>query len=81
VGTPRLLAAITTSVALLLGGTAACSGESGGDSSSGATLQMWTFKQTHVKPLETAAAVFKQQTGITVNVQAVTPDDAFKARS
>lgn len=74
-GAPRLLAAITTSVALLAG---ACSG--GGESPGGTTLEMWTFKQTHVKPLQAAAEGFKQQTGITVNVTAYTPDDAFKSK-
>jgi multiple sugar transport system substrate-binding protein len=75
VGAPRLLAAITTSVALLVG---ACSGTEG--TSGGTTLEMWTFKQTHVKPLQAAAESFKQQTGITVNVTAYTPDDAFKSK-
>jgi len=75
VGTPRLLAAITTSVALLL---SACS--SSDSSGSGATLEMWTFKQTHVKPLQAAAAAFKAKTGITVNVTAYTPDDAYKSK-
>jgi multiple sugar transport system substrate-binding protein len=75
VGTPRLLAAITTSVALLL---SACS--SSGSSGSGTTLEMWTFKQTHVKPLQAAAAAFKEKTGITVNVTAYTPDDAYKSK-
>jgi multiple sugar transport system substrate-binding protein len=76
VGTPRLLAAITTSVALLL---SACS-SSGGGSGGGPTLEMWTFKQTHVKPLQAAAAAFKEKTGITVNVTAYTPDDAYKSK-
>jgi multiple sugar transport system substrate-binding protein len=79
VGTPRLLAAIATSVALLLGGTA-CSGDDSGGDAGGATLDMWTFKQTHLKPLQAAAAAFKDKTGITVNVTAYTPDDAFKSK-
>jgi multiple sugar transport system substrate-binding protein len=65
-----------TSIALLLAG---CSSEPSGGSSE-TTLEMWTFKQTHVKPLEAAAASFKQQTGITVKVTAYTPDDAFKSK-
>ncbi|MEV4317390.1 extracellular solute-binding protein [Actinocrispum sp. NPDC049592] len=78
-GTPRLLAAITTSVALLLS-SVACSSSSDGPTGSGATLEMWTFKQTHVKPLQAAAASFKEKTGITVNITAYTPDDAFKSK-
>ncbi|MET0136626.1 MAG: extracellular solute-binding protein [Kibdelosporangium sp.] len=41
---------------------------------------MWTFKQTHVKPLQAAADSFKAKTGITVNVSAYTPDDTFKSK-
>ncbi len=78
-GTPRLLAAITTSVALLLS-SVACGSSSDGSTGSGATLEMWTFKQTHVKPLQAAAASFKDKTGITVNITAYTPDDAFKSK-
>jgi multiple sugar transport system substrate-binding protein len=73
------LAAITTSVALLLA-SVACSSSNDSSGGSGATLEMWTFKQTHVKPLQTAAASFKEKTGITVNVTAYTPDDAFKSK-
>jgi multiple sugar transport system substrate-binding protein len=41
---------------------------------------MWTFKQTHVQPLQAAAAAFKAKTGITVEVTAFTPDDTFKSK-
>jgi len=58
--------------------TTACGGGSG--SGDGKTLSMWTFKQTHVKALEAAAAAFKAQTGITVNVTAYTPDDTFTSK-
>ncbi|GAB3882872.1 ABC transporter substrate-binding protein [Kibdelosporangium lantanae] len=62
-------------MALLL---SACS--SSDSSGGGATLEMWTFKQTHVKPLQAAAEAFRQKTGITVNVTAYTPDDAYKSK-
>jgi multiple sugar transport system substrate-binding protein len=73
----RILGAAVAAVALFLGGVAC-----GGDSSTGAgtTLEMWTFKQAHVKPLQAAAEAFKQKTGITVNVTAYTPDDAYKSK-
>jgi multiple sugar transport system substrate-binding protein len=74
----RLLAAVTLTMALAAGGATACGGSS--DSSSGSTLQMWTFKQAHVKPLQDAAARFKAQTGISVDVTAYTPDDAYKSK-
>ncbi|MEV4759591.1 extracellular solute-binding protein [Micromonospora sp. NPDC049559] len=41
---------------------------------------MWTFKQSHVAALQKAAESFKQKTGISVKVEAITPDDAFIAR-
>jgi multiple sugar transport system substrate-binding protein len=54
---------------------AACG--SGGASASGKTLSMWTFKQSHVAALQNIAKGFTKQTGITVNITAYTPDDAF----
>jgi multiple sugar transport system substrate-binding protein len=41
---------------------------------------MWTFKQSHVKALEAAAAAFKAKTGITVNITAYTPDATFTSK-
>ncbi|MET0236643.1 MAG: extracellular solute-binding protein [Kibdelosporangium sp.] len=75
-GVVRVLSAGLASIALLLSG---CSSDSSSGSSD-ITLEMWTFKQTHVKPLEAAAAGFRQQTGITVKVTAYTPDDTFKSK-
>lgn len=76
--TARLACIFAATVALALGGSACDStpASSGG----GETLQMWTFKQTHVKSLEAAAESFRQQTGITVKITPYTPDDAFKAK-
>ena len=73
----RFAWALVATVVLALGGTACSSTQ---DSGGGVTLQMWTFKQTHVKSLQAAAEGFRQQTGITVNITAYTPDDAFKAK-
>jgi multiple sugar transport system substrate-binding protein len=65
-------------VAALAMVTTACGGGSGaGD---GSTLTMWTFKQTHVKALQAAAAAFKSKTGITVDISAYTPDDTFTSK-
>jgi multiple sugar transport system substrate-binding protein len=72
----RLLAALTVTATALL--VTACGGDdSAGDTN---TLEMWTFKQAHVEPLKAAAAEFKKQTGITVNITAYTPDDTFKSK-
>jgi multiple sugar transport system substrate-binding protein len=62
----------------VLAGIAGCG--SGSGASSGTTLTMWTFKQTHVQALQQAAAAFKAQTGITVTITAYTPDDTYTAK-
>ncbi len=76
-GRRRVLSVVAAAVAVLAG-VAGCS--SGSSSGSGGTLTMWTFKQTHVKALQAAAASFKSQTGITVNITAYTPDDTYTAK-
>ena len=76
-GGRRVLSVVAAAVAVLAG-IAGCS--SGSTAGSGSTLTMWTFKQTHVKALQDAAATFKSQTGITVNITAYTPDDTYAAK-
>jgi len=78
-GTKRCGGRVLAVVAALAMLTTACGGGSGG-SGDGTTLSMWTFKQTHVKALNAAAAAFKAQTGITVNVTAYTPDDTYTSK-
>lgn len=63
--------------ALTLAATAACGGGGSGGSSSSKGLVMWTFKQSHVKALQTVAEGFTKETGIPVTVQAYGPDDAY----
>ncbi|MFD5030645.1 ABC transporter substrate-binding protein [Streptomyces sp. NPDC058220] len=72
-------AAVAAATALSLTTLAACGGSSGsgGDATS---LEMWTFKQTHVGALRNAAAEFKKQTGISVKIEAYTPDDAYTTK-
>ncbi|MET8824501.1 extracellular solute-binding protein [Streptomyces sp. NPDC004610] len=66
------LAAATVAAGLML---TACGGSSGsGDSGA---LEMWTFKQTHVAALRAAAADFEKETGVKVEIEAYTPDEAF----
>jgi multiple sugar transport system substrate-binding protein len=74
----RLTAAAVVTV-LSLTPIAACGGSSGssGDSK---TLDMWTFKQSHVAALRNAAVEFKKQTGITVKIEAYGPDDAYTTK-
>ncbi|MFB7269327.1 ABC transporter substrate-binding protein [Streptomyces sp. NPDC056244] len=73
------LAVVAAATALSLTTLAACGGssDSGGDSSS---LEMWTFKQSHVGALRAAAAEFKKQTGISVKIDAYTPDEAYTTK-
>lgn len=73
-------AAAALVTALALSPLAACGGGSSDSSGDGRTLQMWTFKQSHVAALKNAAAEFKKQTGITVEVQAYGPDDAYTTK-
>ena len=70
----RLLAALTATALL----ATACGSDDGADDPN--TLRMWTFKQAHVEPLKAAAAEFRKQTGITVEITAYTPDDTFKSK-
>lgn len=70
--------AAAAATALALSVLTACGGSSGsGDAKS---LEMWTFKQSHVTALRHAAAEFRKQTGITVRVEAYTPDDAYTTK-
>ena len=70
------LAAASVAALLLLAPLTAC----GGGSSSkegGKSLDMWTFKQSHVAGLKNAAARFKKQTGISVKIEVFGPEDAY----
>lgn len=73
---------LTTGLLTTLVATAMLATACGGDDDAGGadTLEMWTFKQAHVEPLEQLAADFKEETGITVTVTAYTPDDVFKSK-
>jgi multiple sugar transport system substrate-binding protein len=73
--TARLLSALAATALL----ATAC-GDDGDSAGAANTLEMWTFKQAHVEPLKAAAASFKEETGISVNVTAYTPDDVFKSK-
>jgi multiple sugar transport system substrate-binding protein len=41
---------------------------------------MWTFKQSHAAALRKAAKEFKKQTGVSVTIDVLTPDDAFTTK-
>lgn len=72
------LVALATTTALTLTTLSACGGsDSGSDSTS---LEMWTFKQSHVGALRAAATEFKKETGISVDVEVYTPDDAYTTK-
>ncbi len=73
------LTAAAVVTVLSLAPVAACGGSSG-SSGGGRTLDMWTFKQSHVAGLRNAAAAFKKQTGITVRIEAYGPDDAYTTK-
>ncbi|GLW10237.1 ABC transporter substrate-binding protein [Microtetraspora sp. NBRC 13810] len=75
----RARAALGVATALLMGlAVAACGGGGAAQESGGAqALTMWTFKKTHADALNKASAQFTAQTGISVKVEAITPDDVF----
>lgn len=75
----RRFVAVAAALALAAGTVTACGGSSSAGGS-GNSLTMWTFKQTHVKALQAAAAAFKAKTGISVTITAYTPDATFTAK-
>ncbi|WP_223144804.1 ABC transporter substrate-binding protein [Mycetocola sp. JXN-3] len=74
-------AALATTLTLGLALTACASGGDNAGGGDGKSLTLWTFKQTHATALEKTAEDFKAKTGITVKVQAITPDDAFVTKT
>lgn len=68
------LAAMAAATTVSLSALTACGGSSGSDDK---TLEMWTFKQSHAAGLKAAAKDFEKETGIKVDVEVYTPDDAF----
>ncbi|WP_234320221.1 ABC transporter substrate-binding protein [Streptomyces sp. SBT349] len=73
-------AALATAL-VLVGTLAACGGnDSNGGSGDADTLTMWTFKQSHVEALQEAADAYEAESGVAIEVEAVTPDDAFTTR-
>ncbi|WP_226961309.1 MULTISPECIES: ABC transporter substrate-binding protein [Streptomyces] len=70
----------TLGVAVALTTVLAACGGGGQGSDDPNQLEMWTFKQSHVAGLEVAAEMFEEETGISVRVQAFTPDDAYNTK-
>ncbi|WP_165956302.1 ABC transporter substrate-binding protein [Streptomyces hainanensis] len=70
-------------VLLFAGSLAACggSGGSGGSGGDDGTLTLWTFKQSHVAALQAAADAYREESGVAIEVEAVTPDEAFVTRT
>ncbi|MCG5220805.1 extracellular solute-binding protein [Streptosporangium sp. KLBMP 9127] len=67
-------------IAVLSGVLAAGCGGAGEPAAEGRALTMWTFKKSHADALNKAAGQFKAATGITVTVEAITPDDVFVSK-
>ncbi|MFI6761786.1 extracellular solute-binding protein [Micromonospora sp. NPDC050417] len=75
-GRHRLVASLAAAT-LALGMTACGDDDS---ESSDRSVTMWTFKNTHVAALEQVAAEFRTKTGISVEIEAYTPDDVFTSK-
>lgn len=74
--------AVALTVALVAAAGCTPGGGTGGNNDSdGKSLTMWTFKQSHVAALQAAGKSFQAKTGISVKVEAITPDDAFITRT
>ncbi|MEU5025091.1 ABC transporter substrate-binding protein [Streptomyces milbemycinicus] len=71
--------ATTLATALSLSTLTAC-GDSGSGGSDAKSLKMWTFKQSHVKALRNAAKEFKKETGISVSIEAFTPEETYMTK-
>ena len=62
-------------LAVAVGSLAGCSPQAA--SSDSVDLELWTFKQSHVTALEAVAEQCFPEGNVTVDVEAITPDDAF----
>lgn len=61
-------------------GTESPSAQTDEASPTGQTITMWTFKQSHVSALEAVGEAWQEQSGIGVEVEVFTPDDAYYTR-
>ncbi|MGW4466122.1 ABC transporter substrate-binding protein [Micromonospora sp. NPDC004704] len=73
----RMFAGVAAATLAL--GMTACGNDDNADSTD-QSVTMWTFKNTHVAALQQVATEFKTKTGITVKVEAYTPDDVFTSK-
>lgn len=70
-----LMVAASVGVATILAGC-----DSGASTASSKTITLWTTKTAEVPALQAVAADFKKSTGVTVVVQATTPDAAYNTK-
>lgn len=70
--------ALVSAFAITVGSLAGCSAEA--PSAEGVELELWTFKQSHVTALEEVAAQCFPDGEVTIDVEAITPDDAFTTK-
>jgi len=76
----RPVLAVLATLALTVSVTACSDSDDKSSSTATKTLNMWTFKQSHVKALEEIAKGFAAESGVQVKVQAFTPDDAYTTK-
>lgn len=76
----RILSLAAVATLAMAGCSSGGGGQQGEPAASGQSITMWTFKQSHATALQKAAEQFTAQSGITVKIEAVTPDDVFKSK-
>jgi multiple sugar transport system substrate-binding protein len=76
----RSLVAAAVILSLVVPSAATVRSHAAKAATSDVTLNMWTWKQIHIAGWQAVAAAFKAQTGITVNVQAFSPDATFRTK-
>ncbi|RXZ83228.1 extracellular solute-binding protein [Paenibacillaceae bacterium] len=55
-------------------------GSSGEGGSSNKTLKLWTWKVAYVPGFEAAAELYKEKTGVKVEIETFTPDDTYRQK-
>lgn len=70
--------ALVSAFAITVGSLAGCSAQA--PSGDAVELELWTFKQSHVEALKAVAEQCFPEGDVTIDAEAITPDDAFTTK-
>ena len=80
----RLFASVLAGVMLMTAGLTGCGGSDGGSGGGGDSgkkeLELWTWKIAMTPGFEAAAEKFEEDTGVSIKVQAFSPDETYKQK-